>query len=68
MTPGSTRSSASPSPDSCVDPEGPGPSAITDAKTTMTLTWGWALYVVVPFLLFVAVLVGVLAVVRRRGR
>jgi len=34
----------------------------------MTLTWGWALYVVVPFLLFVAVLVGVLTVVRRFWR
>jgi hypothetical protein len=34
----------------------------------MTLTWGWALYVIVPFLLFVTVLVGVLTVVRRRGR
>ena len=34
----------------------------------MTLTWGWALDVVVPFLLFVAVLVVVLAMVRRRWR
>lgn len=34
----------------------------------MTLTWGWALYVVVPFLLFVAVVVVVLATVRRRWR
>ena len=34
----------------------------------MTLTWGWALYVLAPFLLFVVVLVGVLTVVRRRWR
>jgi hypothetical protein len=34
----------------------------------LTLTWGWALYVVVPFLLFVAVLVVVLAIVRRPWR
>jgi len=32
----------------------------------MTLTWGWALYVLAPFLLFVVVLVVVLAIVRRR--
>jgi hypothetical protein len=34
----------------------------------MTLTWGWALYVLVPFLLFVAGVVAVITVVRRRGR
>ena len=33
----------------------------------MTLTWGWALYVVVPFLLFVAGVVGVLAAAHRDG-
>jgi len=34
----------------------------------MTLTWGWALYVVVPFLLFVAVLVIFVPGVRRFWR
>ena len=34
----------------------------------MMLTWGWALYVVVPFLLFVLVLAIVLGVFRRRWK
>ena len=41
-------------------------SSLLSPEPTMTLTWGWALYVVVPFLLFVVVLVVVLAIVRRR--
>jgi len=34
----------------------------------MTLTWGWALYVVVPLLLFVAVLVVLIPGIRRFWR